>query len=223
MINYSAKVVYRASTVASSYEQERFGHFMGRLVGNLEKRRMLAGLKRLGVAPNALILDVPAGTGRLTSSALDAGYRAVGVDVSSAMLREGFIAHQLGSAREFIGAASGDIESLPLRPDSVDAVMSLRLMGHLPPQTKEQAIREILRVARVGAVVMFSRRTAFLRMKRWVFWRLGVRQRADRWFDETDHEIRELVTRAGGEVLESADVLGPFAESRAYMIRPQSR
>ncbi len=222
MMNYSAKVVYRDRNLAASYERERFGHWIGRYIGNLEKRRMLAGLKRLGVTPNAVVLDVPAGTGRLTSSALDAGYRAVGVDVSSAMLREGFKEHQLDSAREFIGAASGDIENLPLRPDSVDAVMSLRLMGHLPPGTKEQAIREILRVSRVGAVVMFSRRTAFLRLKRQMFWRLGVRRAADRWYDATDPEIRALVGRAGGEVIGHSDVFGPFAESRAYVIRPKS-
>jgi ubiquinone/menaquinone biosynthesis C-methylase UbiE len=208
--------------MASGYEQERFGNRIGRWVGNLEKRRMLAGLKRLGVAPNAVVLDVPAGTGRLTSSTIDAGYRAIGMDVSSAMLREGFTTHQLDSAQEFLGAASGDIENIPLRGRSVDAVLSLRLMGHLPPATKEQAIREILRVTRVGAVVMFSRRTAFLRLKRQMFWRLGVRRAADRWYDETDTEIRALIIRAGGEVLGHSDVLGPLAESRAYVIRPRS-
>ncbi len=47
-MNYSAKSYTAPATVASSYEQERFRHFMGRVVGNLEKRRMLAGLEAAG-------------------------------------------------------------------------------------------------------------------------------------------------------------------------------
>jgi ubiquinone/menaquinone biosynthesis C-methylase UbiE len=218
-MNYSAKTVYRADTIATAYEARRFRSWPGRMAGDLEKTKMLAGLRQLGVCGNALVLDVPAGTGRLTSSAIGHGYRAIGVDVSCAMLRQGFALHALDTVPAFVGAVAGDIENLPLADASVDAVMSLRLMGHLPSQSKERALREMLRVSRAGAVVMFARRTPLLQMKRAAFWRLGFRPKAQHWFDETDQDIRALVASAGGEVVSHEDLLGPFAESRAYAIR----
>jgi len=222
-MNYSAKTVYRDDAVADAYEQHRFQTWKGRKAGDLETQRMVSGLKRLGVKPQGVVVDVPAGTGRLSRRLLDEGFRAVGMDISSAMLRQGFALHGLGGDDAFIGATSADVEHLPLATASVDAVVSLRLMGHLPPATKERAVAEMLRVARVGAVVMFVRRTGLLRLKRQAMWTIGARPKAAHWFDETDQEIRELIERAGGEVAGYEDLLGPFAESRAYSIRHQGR
>ena len=218
-MSYSAKTVYRDDKLANAYEDHRFRSWSGRLAGDLEKSTMLAGLKHLGAGPSALVLDVPAGTGRLTRSAIAEGYRAIGVDISAAMLRQGFLLHSLDTADPFVGAVAGDVENLPLADGSVDAVMSLRLMGHLPTQTKERALREMLRVSRLGIVVMFARRTPLLKMKRAALWRTGLRPKASHWFDETDEDIRALISRIDGEILHHEDILGPFAESRAYTIR----
>jgi SAM-dependent methyltransferase len=218
-MSYSAKTVYRDDKVASVYEDRRFRSWRGRVSGNLEKRKMLAGLTHLGLSRSGLVLDVPAGTGRLTRSAIAHGYRAIGVDISPAMLRQGFSLHELDSAPTFVAAVAGDIEKLPLADRSVDAVLSLRLMGHLPTKAKQRALQEMLRVARVGAVVMFARRTPFLQVKRTALWQLGLRPKAQHWYDETDQEIRAIVLSAGGEVVTHEDLLGPFTESRVYVIR----
>jgi ubiquinone/menaquinone biosynthesis C-methylase UbiE len=218
-MTYSAKTAYRDSNIATVYEERRFRNWPGRVGGDLEKNKMLAGLKQLGVRQNSVVLDVPAGTGRLTRAAIEHGYQAIGVDVSSAMLRQGFILHGLDSIETFVGAVAGDIENLPLSAGSVDAVLSLRLMGHLPMDAKVRALREMLRVARVGVVVMFARRTPFLRLKREAMWRMGVRPKAQHWYDETDGDIRALIAGVGGEIVSHEDLLGPFAESRMYAIR----
>jgi ubiquinone/menaquinone biosynthesis C-methylase UbiE len=218
-MTYSAKTAYRDNNIATVYEERRFRNWSGRVGGDLEKSKMLAGLKQLGVHQNSVVLDVPAGTGRLTRAAIEHGYQAIGVDVSSAMLRQGFILHGLDSVETFVGAVAGDIERLPLSDGSVDAVLSLRLMGHLPKDAKVRALREMLRVARVGAVVMFVRRTPFLRLKREAMWRMGVRPKAQHWYDETDEDIRALIAGVGGEIVSHEDLLGPFAESRMYAIR----
>ncbi len=220
-MTYSAKTAYQDDSIADVYEQRRFRNWSGRVGGDLEKTRMLAGLKHLGIGPNSVVVDVPAGTGRLTSAALDHGYHAIGVDVSPAMLRQGFLLHGLNNAPAFVGAITGDIENLPLADSSVDAVMSLRLMGHLPSDAKERALKEMLRISRVGIVVMFARRTPLLRAKREAMWRLGMRPQALHWYDETDQDIRALIAGVGADVVGHEDLLGPFAESRMYAIRPK--
>jgi ubiquinone/menaquinone biosynthesis C-methylase UbiE len=222
-MSYSARTAYRDERIATAYEERRFRNWTGRVGGDLEKSKMLAGVKLLGIGEHATVLDVPAGTGRLTRAAIEQGYRAMGVDVSSAMLRQGFALHDLDESANFVGAVAGDIENLPLADNAVDAVMSLRLMGHLPKETKLRALREMLRVARVGIVVMFARRTPFLRFKREALWRLGVRPKAAHWYDDTDQEVRDLVSTVGAEVISHEDLLGPFAESRMYAIRSRAR
>jgi ubiquinone/menaquinone biosynthesis C-methylase UbiE len=184
---------------------------------------MLIGLKHLGVPEHGVVLDVPAGTGRLTRSAPEHGYRVIGADMSQAMLRQGFALHGLHTFQTFRGAITGDIESLPLGDKSVDAVLCLRLMGHLPPQAKDRALREMLRVARVGIVVMFARRTLLLKAKRELLWRSGMRPTADQWYDVSDSEIRALVASVGAEIVACEDLLGPIAESRMYAIRGKAR
>jgi hypothetical protein len=39
------------------------------------------------------------------------------------------------------------------------------------------------------------------------------------WYDETDTAIAGLIESAGGSVLRTIDLLGPFAESRLYVIQ----
>lgn len=113
----------------------------------------------LALPAAALVLDLCAGTADLTLEALsrDPRHRAVGVDLSTAMLRLG--ARKLARARADgrAGLVGGDAEALPLRAEAFDAAMvafGIRNVGE-----PERALREVLRVLRPGgrlAVLEFS-------------------------------------------------------------------
>jgi ubiquinone/menaquinone biosynthesis C-methylase UbiE len=218
-MTYPAKSGYRDPVTAASYDQQRFTSLWGRFVGAREIQTMLAGLDSLGANAQAVVLDIPAGTCRLSFAALNAGRKVISVDISHPMLATG--RSNRGSAKtvNFLGAVVGDVESLPVRDRSVDAVACLRLMGHLPAEQKKRAITEALRVSRLGAVVMFARRTALLKAKRRLLVRLGLRFSSQVWYDETDTAIAALIENAGGSVLRKIDIFGPFAESRLYVIQ----
>jgi SAM-dependent methyltransferase len=95
----------------------------------------------LGVAPGAPVLDLAAGTGKLTRALLHAGFDAIAVE-PQASLRE-LLAASVGAERVREGLA----EAIPLPDDSVAAVTvadAFHWFDHAP------ALAEIRRVLRPG-------------------------------------------------------------------------
>ncbi len=116
---------------------------------SLQERSAASQLEGLELRDQA-VLDVGCGTGVLALAALGAGARrAVCGDISMRMM---------GQARSKTLPAPGslcfcqlDAEDLPFADDCFDAVLSGMSFGLLPDQRK--ALREMLRVARPGALV----------------------------------------------------------------------
>lgn len=78
-------------------------------------------LDRLAPAPDATVLDLACGPGNTTrtiATAVPAG-RVLGIDFSTAMLREALAAAPAAGAT--VGYVHGDAHRLPLQPGSVDA------------------------------------------------------------------------------------------------------
>ena len=95
----------------------------------------------LGIAPGAPVLDLAAGTGKLTRALVAAGLDVVAVE-PQAPLRER-LAATVGSER----ARDGLAEAIPLPDASVDCVTVAQAFHWFEP---EQATREIHRVLRTG-------------------------------------------------------------------------
>lgn len=96
------------------------------------------------------ILDVGGGTGR-AARVITGADRAV-VDASRGMLRE--------ASRHGLGTIQGDAAHLPVRTESVDAVLVVDALHHLPDQVG--ALEEAARVLRPGGVLVvreFNRAT----------------------------------------------------------------
>jgi len=95
----------------------------------------------LGIAPGATVLDLAAGTGKLSRALLAAGFDVVAVEPTSALRDQ--LARALGAERIQPGVA----EDIPLEDRSVDAVTvgdAFHWFDHQP------ALAEIRRVLRPG-------------------------------------------------------------------------
>jgi SAM-dependent methyltransferase len=154
-MTYRAKDHYRDDAVAGTYDAKRFTSRKGRFVDHREQALIRAMIDRAGVRPPASIVDVPCGTGRLTMALAEAGFQVTGVDVSEQMIARAVSRWSGVALPHAPTVVVGDAEALPLADGSSDLVISLRLLGHLPPATRVGALREFRRVSRGPVVVAY--------------------------------------------------------------------
>ena len=129
---------WRDPEVARTYNERRFRTRLGRLKHGLDARLILGLLERAGEVKT--VLDLPSGTGRLLPELVAAGYRAVGADLSSAMLEQGRATSEVLQA---------DGEHLPFADGAFDAVVSLRFLFHVDAEgPRRRILTEMARVAR---------------------------------------------------------------------------
>lgn len=92
-----------------------------------------------GVAPGDRVVDVGCGNGAHLRGLRARGADAVGVDLSSGMLR---------SAAPHPLLVNGDVQALPLRRGAADVVLAPHMLYHVPDRTA--AAHELRRVLRPG-------------------------------------------------------------------------
>ena len=210
--DYGALRAYNGSR-ATAYEDLRFKTWRGRLVDRLEWRLVFRGLSVLMTRTGRLtsVVDVPAGTGRMTVRLARSGLHVVAVDASADMLA---IAEARGGADDYV---VGRIEQLPQLVPCADGVVSVRLFGHLPVTTQVEALRQVRAVAKYGAVITFPGDTPWLRLRRAVQARRG--RPLSGWHPLSDRAASELAQKAGFEVVEVLRLLGPISETHALVLR----
>lgn len=134
---------------AADYD-ENHARTWGQRFRNATELRLLKRLLGQLVPADALLLDVPCGTGRHAEAYLEWGFRVVGLDVSPAMA--GYAAGRPGLSSPSFRAVVGEVERLPLAADSVELAVSVRLLRHLPAELRYDALAELVRVGRRGAL-----------------------------------------------------------------------
>ncbi len=188
-MTYRAKEHYRDAAVAEAYDDERFASRKGRFVDRRERSLIADAIRRSGVSRGAEILDVPIGTGRLARSLAVEGYSVTGIDVSDQMLARAAERLSDMATTETPRLVQGDAEALPFPDDSFDLVISLRLLGHLPPPARMRALREFHRVSRGHVIVAYYQRRSIQGLAR------RRRRRGTPWhpvsLGEIDAELRD--------------------------------
>jgi ubiquinone/menaquinone biosynthesis C-methylase UbiE len=99
---------------------------------------------RLGLGPGATVVDVGAGTGKLTRDLVPTGARVVAVEPLAEMLAQ--LVAAVPEAEALLGAA----EELPLEDGAADAVVAASAFHWFDP---ERALPEIHRVLRAGGAL----------------------------------------------------------------------
>jgi SAM-dependent methyltransferase len=173
--DYEAHWGYRAID-ARRYERRRYGSWVRRL--NLGALERAVGRALADVAPGARLLDAPCGTGILEPTMRARGLRAIGMDVSAAML---------AVARRTAGAPAvvvGDLHAPPFRAGTFDAVVCVRFLMLLPPAARPAMLRGLAELSRGPVVVTvchpYTLKSVSRALRRLLGWRIKRRERLDR-------------------------------------------
>src|SRR4051794_15576080 len=112
------------------------------------RRQALAAARLSGCPDGGDLLDVPCGFGRHVVPLARAGYRAVGVDRSRALLDE---ARRRAEDERWPKLIAADYRELPFADESFDAAVNLfSSLGYLGDQSDTHVLGEIGRVLRPG-------------------------------------------------------------------------
>ncbi len=113
------------------------------------------------VPRDARIVDLGCGAGPLVAALTERGYRPLGLDYSHDMLT--FAAERVrGSGAPTYWLTEGDIESVPLADASVDCAICLGVISYV--EQPVNALREIHRILKPGAIAVISFRNRFGRL-----------------------------------------------------------
>jgi ubiquinone/menaquinone biosynthesis C-methylase UbiE len=210
---------WQSETVATSYDQRRFGSLSGRVSQRLDFRALRRGLR--GLARDAAILDLPCGTGRALQFLSERGFtRLTGADASAAMLG---VAAERVAAIELVECDATDTR---FADSSFDAVYSMRFFGHVPGDQRVEILKEMRRVSR-GRVVIevpVTSRTALVAKS--LLRRLTVRSRLPKQFDwhvMPIKKVRDQAVEAGLDVVAVRRKLPLLSDSRYVELRKPPR
>ncbi|HZT71131.1 MAG TPA: class I SAM-dependent methyltransferase [Terriglobia bacterium] len=206
--HYPAKQRYWGA-VARDYNRWRLSSPLRRYIWEREFR-VLERIAREQLCPHSTILDAPTGTGRIVPLFRSLGHKVTGVDISLDMLRMQF--SQLGNLS--CGLVRGDCEVLPFADGAFDYVISLRFMGHVPPEVRSRVLQEFKRVARKGLIVAFPVVQSITKLK----FKLGnlryrlVNGKPRCWWPATPSSLPSELNTAGLRVANELKLLGPFSQ-----------
>jgi ubiquinone/menaquinone biosynthesis C-methylase UbiE len=133
---------YQADDVAEEYDTKRFSQG-GSLIDDREKRAVLDALMPV---EGKRVLEIACGTGRFTVMLAEQGAEVVGLDISSAMLKQGREKAREAGVADSLQFMRGDAARLPFPDDYFDTVLAMRFF-HLA-DTPASFLSEMRRVSR---------------------------------------------------------------------------
>lgn len=143
-----------------------------------------AAVRAANINAASVVADVGIGTGFIAEAVLAAGARVIGIDSSEGMLMQ----VRSRFADKLFEARAGDVESLPLGDEEVDAVLANMVLHHAedPPR----AICEMVRALKPGGMLVIT--DADEHNEEWL-----RTEQHDRWLGFRRDDITTWFTQAG--------------------------
>jgi ubiquinone/menaquinone biosynthesis C-methylase UbiE/uncharacterized protein YbaR (Trm112 family) len=130
-------------------------HYQQRVLKRLTTRREYALIARhmRAVGHSRVILELPCGGGRMTPAFAGSTDFVIEADIAIGQIQYGRATSTLATPRAWMTASAFHI---PLRDDSVDGTVCIRLAHHLPtPAERDRLFQELMRVSRHFVIVTY--------------------------------------------------------------------
>lgn len=192
-MSFDPRTHYQDAGAAERYDDERFRSLSGRIFHWADKRSILNAAQDL--APGAMILDAPCGTGRISRLFLQHGLKVIGGDISGQMM---------AVARKRTSGLNGemtfcrmDLTRVPLRDGAVSGAFSIRFLPHIPPSERILMLGELRRISRKWVVISVSIANPWHRLRRKIRDWLGLPKpvRYPVTFRDIESELRQAGLR----------------------------
>ena len=197
-MSFDPRTHYQDVGAAERYDDERFRSLSGRIFQWADKRSILNVIK--GLAPGAMILDAPCGTGRISRLFLENGLKVIGGDISGQMMA--VARKRTGGVKGEITFCRMDLTRLPLRDGAVTGAFSIRFLPHIPPAERILMLGELRRISRQWVVISVSISNPWHRLRRKIRDSLGLPKPVR--YPVTLREIETELHQAGLSIVRKA-------------------
>ena len=184
---------YQEVAVAERYDGERFSSLPGRVFNALEKFHVRRAFK--GVPRNAVLMDLPCGTGRFAEALLEEGFTVVGIDISPAMLE---IARRrvVRFGDRFQTRVADVIELARQEPGKYDVALCARVLMHFSLPEQIVFLKSVAALTRGTVVFSQSYDTRYHRLRRGIKRAFGDQSIPAR-NPVTEADLQKLLAGAG--------------------------
>jgi len=164
------------------------------------------------VGHSRVILELPSGGGRITPAFASAADFVIEADIAIGQLRYGRVASKVTTPRAWMTASAFHI---PLRDNSVDGTICIRLAHHLPTAAeRDRLFQELLRVSKRFVIVTYFDHYSIKNLTRRI--RHPFNRKPPKLTMTTDR-VAELA-RAGGASLVATTPLSRFVSCHRYAL-----
>ncbi len=149
---------YVNNNVVEKYDKERFSSLAGRVFNFLEKSQIKKTIMHCRNKKMKTFMDIPCGTGRITSLYKEVGVPCIAADISEEMLNRA--KERLGE--DYIVYRKEEITKINMKDSEVDVISCIRLLHHLDWEDRVNILEELRRVTRKFLILNISWRGSFI-------------------------------------------------------------
>lgn len=154
-MNDKSSCIRYYNNAAKDYDVKRFSCECRKIIDNVFKGYIFEIIK-----DKENILDAGTGTGRFAVFFAEKGKKVIAMDISTEMLAKAKANAVEKRVDNNINFIKGDIETIPLGDNSVDAISTIHVLVHYP--NVEKAIGEFYRVLRPEGFLVFEVANSFI-------------------------------------------------------------
>ncbi len=207
---------YQDVKIARDYDKSRFSSPAGRVYNWLERRLIRRGFADL--PRDAMIADVPCGTGRLAEAILEMGFSLTGIDIAPPMLV--VAGERLSRFGNRFRPVIMDVRQLAESDMRFDAVLCARVLMHFPLAEQIEFLRNVTTLAKRRVVFTQGLDTPYHRQRRALKRSMGHQPPAV--YPLTRSMMRELIAGAGLREIRRYTLLPIISESVVVVCEPLS-
>jgi len=194
------KDFYKKETTSIGYDSYRFGNFGGRKMSNIEIKNMINFIQNNN-NNKLIILDIGAGTGRLSKKLAMMNYEVTSLDSSRKMISQ--IPHMKNLEKK-VGSLF-DLSKI-FRKKKFDVFVSLRVFFHLSKHEKLKALKEIKKISNKHSLILID--TLNKKSLDRFLPNLFSKHKELNYY-ENEREIKEIIKELGGKEKLKRDFIIP--------------
>ena len=210
------KNAYRDEARATSYREEYESRLTWmHLMMRRERSNVAKAIDFCNLKESDIVLDAPCGTGTLAEVFSSRNLNVIGSDISFEMM-------DCTSKEEFGDKCQGffqsDILSVPLADNSVQCVTCIGLMHRLPPEIRNNALKEISRVSSEYAIVTYSIGKLLNKIKNTVLGSIW-KTRKGAPHPSSARQVEKEIYQNGFEIVKRLHTFPVLSSSVVYLLR----